>query len=382
MLWWPYAKSGLFSVKSGYQVLKQNVQESVLYPSTSRSASENTWKIVWGSKVPQKIKMFMWRVCLNILPVRENLRKKKVVPNAICPICQKEQETIEHALLLCSWTRPVWFGSQVQCTPDPRNVTSIVNWLEDSILRLQNNPDFFQFGLTVVFTTLWQIWKSRNAVVFENKNICPFGTLTQANLLISDYNSVQQERVGEERISQRAGSGACGWRPPLGETLKINSDASFHKLTSSSVSGIIVRNATGDVVSGLTKKHRTSSALTAEALALRDAMTLASNLFIDKVVFESDCLELVQTCRGEINRGEISSIMQDVFSLKNNFQRCGFTWVNRSGNELAHQIAALASRDLLPHNWIFNQPLVVKNQISKDRGYVALRRPNLASEEH
>lgn len=164
------------------------------------------------------------------------------------------------------------------------------------------------------------------------------------------------------------------------DALKANVDASFHQHTSSAFSGVIIRNFEGSVVSGLSRKHKTCYALTAEALALRDAMNLASNLLIDKVVFESDCLELVQSCRGEIQRGEISGIMQDVQHLKRNFLKCDFTWTARAGNVVAHQIAALVRRDLLSSDWIFNQPLVVKQQLERDKEHAALRRPNVSNQ--
>lgn len=367
-------------MKSGYQVLRQLSPVLVPFPSTSGTMSEKIWRAIWGSKVSQKIKMFMWKLCLNILPVKENLRKKRVDPNGICPICLIEQETMEHTFLLCSWTRPVRFGSQVQSIPDRGNVSNIVVWLEDNISKLQDNPDFTQFGLISIFSILWQIWKSRNSYVFENKIICPFGTLTQANLAISDYNNYQQDNTSSDRMSLRPNLARSGWRPPLEENLKVNVDASSNNQTRCAFSGIIIRNYLGEVLSGLTRKHHTNSALLAEALALRGSMNLASNLQLDKVVFESDCLELVQACRGVYNRGEISTVMQDIFHMKNNFQRCGFTWTARSGNASAHLVAAQASRDLLPANWLLNQPLVVRIQIERDKEFVALRRPNRSHE--
>lgn len=66
------------------------------------------WKKIWRIKVPQKIKVFMWKLCHNALPDLGNLRKKKLVD--CCPICGLEVESIEHTFLLCGWTRG--FGSE------------------------------------------------------------------------------------------------------------------------------------------------------------------------------------------------------------------------------------------------------------------------------
>lgn len=32
---------------------------------------------------------------------------------ATCHICNKEDESVEHTLLMCPWVEPVWFGSQL-----------------------------------------------------------------------------------------------------------------------------------------------------------------------------------------------------------------------------------------------------------------------------
>lgn len=69
---------------------------------------------------------------------------------------------------------------------------------------------------------------------------------------------------------------------------------------------------------------------------MRDAVSLATNLQLEQVLFESDCLELVQAYRGENMRGEIQSIIQDINHMKIGFRICGFTWVQCRGNQLAH----------------------------------------------
>lgn len=54
-------------------------------------------------------------------------------------------------------------------------------------------------------------------------------------------------------------------------------------------------------------------------------MVLASNMGIQCVVFENDNLELIQTCRNEIQRRELGAIVQDILFMNNGFDRVGFT---------------------------------------------------------
>lgn len=49
------------------------------------------WAHVWKMKMPNKIRVFAWRVCQNILPTRENLIRRKVVPNDYCERVTKAQ---------------------------------------------------------------------------------------------------------------------------------------------------------------------------------------------------------------------------------------------------------------------------------------------------
>lgn len=94
---WPHSKSGIFSVKSGYHVIKRMEADINLAPSSSSLIPEKVWHTLWQLPIPQKIKIFLRKAALNILPVRENLAKRKLVTSRSCPICGEADETVEHA---------------------------------------------------------------------------------------------------------------------------------------------------------------------------------------------------------------------------------------------------------------------------------------------
>ena len=50
--------------------------------------------------------------------------------NAICSICEKEVETVKHALLLCDWAMVVWYGLDIGYKVDRQKVTSLDRWFE------------------------------------------------------------------------------------------------------------------------------------------------------------------------------------------------------------------------------------------------------------
>lgn len=57
---------------------------------------------------PNVVKNFMWRACKNLLPTKENLMKKKVIEEPLCPICKFEIESTFHVLWDCVAAQDVW----------------------------------------------------------------------------------------------------------------------------------------------------------------------------------------------------------------------------------------------------------------------------------
>lgn len=85
-IWWPLAKAGDYTVKTGYYEAKRAAVQIDLGPTASVGITKDIWNEIWKAKLPQKLKHFMWKTCHNILPVRENLCKRKVFQSSLCPI--------------------------------------------------------------------------------------------------------------------------------------------------------------------------------------------------------------------------------------------------------------------------------------------------------
>lgn len=85
------------------------------------------------------------------------------------------------------------------------------------------------------------------------------------------------------------------------------------------------------------------------------------------IIVESDCLELIQSCRKEVVRGEIFNIVQDILLLKDRFVKAAFTWIAIDGNQLSHHVALLASQNLLHANWVWSPPLSLYSLIESDK---------------
>ena len=60
--------------------------------------------------MPNKIKVFGWRVCLDKLPTWVNLARWRIVEDDRCEVCSLAKETGYHALWECGLAQNIWAG--------------------------------------------------------------------------------------------------------------------------------------------------------------------------------------------------------------------------------------------------------------------------------
>lgn len=68
---------------------------------------QTLWKLIWSLECPNKAKHFIWKVCLNILPMKYQLRPRGVGQDDKCELCGN-CETLGHALWGCKLAGEVW----------------------------------------------------------------------------------------------------------------------------------------------------------------------------------------------------------------------------------------------------------------------------------
>ncbi|KAF5183441.1 hypothetical protein FRX31_026972 [Thalictrum thalictroides] len=96
----------------------------------------------------------------------------QIVWNVNIPLCQREEETIDHLFQTCSFTKTVW-----EALLDGVDVTWSSNHVHgETKIWLQGWPKLNsnRWGVTVwkltPYAVLWAVWKSRNEVIFNDKN--------------------------------------------------------------------------------------------------------------------------------------------------------------------------------------------------------------------
>jgi hypothetical protein len=104
---WRASRTGEFSVRSAYHLEKER-QERKKGESSNGARPLDVWKKIWGLKIPDTTKLFLWRACNKILPTKDNLKKRKVLEDDTCIFCCEATETTHHILWDCPSSQDVW----------------------------------------------------------------------------------------------------------------------------------------------------------------------------------------------------------------------------------------------------------------------------------
>jgi hypothetical protein len=136
-----------------------------LYKKNSIDQATVPYRFLWKSKLPQKIKVFIWLVVRNKILTKDNLKKRSWHGSSECCFCGG-LESIEHLFFKCSIARFVWRVIQIALNLDfiPKSIGELCDrWLNKSKDRISN---LMIFRCGAVF---WAIWRTRNDCFFGDK---------------------------------------------------------------------------------------------------------------------------------------------------------------------------------------------------------------------
>lgn len=66
------------------------------------------WKRIWKSKVPEKIRLFLWLIANGTLPTNSKRRINHMSLSASCPRCAAEVEDLYHVFMTCERSQRLW----------------------------------------------------------------------------------------------------------------------------------------------------------------------------------------------------------------------------------------------------------------------------------
>lgn len=207
---------------------------------------------MWKLEAPPKIRMFMWRIRHRALATRLDLSKRHVAVSPTCPICNKEDESVEHMLLMCPWVEPVWFGNQLNY-----KVIHKINCAHAAFMEASKRSQHVTMGNT-------------------------------------QSNQAQLEGVHQTYLV---------WSTPEPSWYKVNVDASWNSITKKGYVATVIRDSNGTFIAARRQSVSASGVPEAEAKAILEGCKLAIQLELRKVIIESDSKEIVSSLCNSIYQG-------------------------------------------------------------------------------
>lgn len=140
---------------------------------------ENRWSVeelgvfsqLWKSPAPSKVVALSWKVLLDRIPTRWNLRRRNALPPEVsvrCVLCEEEMEISNHLFVHCPVARGIWL--------------ELLKWVDSMFIMPQSvfnhwlcwnagasNKKMIKGFRLIWHATIWVIWKARNDKIFNDK---------------------------------------------------------------------------------------------------------------------------------------------------------------------------------------------------------------------
>jgi hypothetical protein len=162
---------------------------NMLAPSPSVQDFHGRW--IWGSKVPNKVKIFAWLYFKGRLSTKANLFDKNVMQDAICCRCSCPSEDRCHVFFDCKLSDNVWnaLGLRFLSTAADNDV-----WALPSVCH----QDAATWP-SVLLTILWRLWDARNGTIFRNERHLPQDVI----LRVCDDSAIWEGRFSSASMIPR-----------------------------------------------------------------------------------------------------------------------------------------------------------------------------------
>ena len=274
LIWTPDPK-GNFSIKSAYHTGHASL------PSIAPIGI--SWNKIWNLNLPERLKMLLWRIEVNVLPTKENLLNCLHVSDAYCLFCKDSIESLSHLFFNCPTSRAFWF---VVCWGLKTEDLAISH--PEDIIKLCLNPPNFpcddiekgQVFLRMVFT-IEEIWLARNRALHQN---CRWDVASFIRMVLS--RCYEYSTIIAPGTVHAIPTPVHAWSPPLAGCIKININAAT-SATQAAI-GVVARDYQGIPLKVWARLIKKTTPFQAETEALMWAVQLAKVERWSKVIFEGD----------------------------------------------------------------------------------------------
>ncbi|KAL4368823.1 hypothetical protein GQ457_05G010890 [Hibiscus cannabinus] len=318
---WGHHPTGAYITRTGYNWL--------LYNEDIHQLETLLWKVMAKLPVQPKIRIFGWRLGHNALPVGQLISAAQVGSGS-CRMCDKETETMLHAMRECLQVQSVFHISGMDLLLPQGPFISCLEWLMECWSLLERA----QF--TFLILLLWNIWNRRNRWVHNNQLI--------PTRLVSEYAqvvAVDAQGANEDIVHRVPCDRSKRWKKPEAGQVKINVDGAWLAASRQASIGVIARDHHGLMLEGFARKlDGAHSAETAEACAFEAGFLMAVSKGWERVIIEGDALAMVnRLCTERPDYSVTGSFLTETKVRLKGHPDFAVQHVAREANTVAHVLA-------------------------------------------
>ncbi|KAK7268687.1 hypothetical protein RIF29_21393 [Crotalaria pallida] len=271
---WDINPVGIYTVRSGYDWLKERSEASPINPPHAN------WSWIWKLKIPENIKLLVWLIAHDSVLTNGLRARRGLTTNGTCSRCCREEETVMHCFRDCGEARNIWHLSGLwSCCSDFASITDPVLWI-----RMGNSQNSALF-----FASLWWIWRAKNAMCIDHLKI-PIPTVMNSinnlySLIKNELNPVPAASSPQRWVK---------WENPPAGFIAVNVDGSCFDNPGPAGFGGLLRDDLGKWLLGFSGHIGISYNLHAEIEAIRNRLEVAWNYGARRVICYSDSLEALR----------------------------------------------------------------------------------------
>ncbi|KAL8126745.1 hypothetical protein AgCh_013868 [Apium graveolens] len=299
---WTVSNNGEYSAKSGYHYwVNRNFGDEVVVQSIG-------WKKVWHLRVPHKVKVFIWRFCRNVIPIRRRLSAGGVSVPITCPMCLRDIEHMAHLFFDCDFAGDC--RHHVGLVYDWSNVEYAHDWLLEKISTATADE------VAKICIVLWGVWYWRNKRVWDGKVVTAAFAMDSSFKMHSEWLEAKKKPTSTSaQIRLLVEKGDKKWYQPDMGVVKVNVDASVFPNSQNFSIGMVLRDHLGSFIAGKVMCFPiVASVLEAEVIRIREALSWIKeeSFSTDLVTLESDSMLGVKAITGgKKNLLEVGDIVED-----------------------------------------------------------------------
>lgn len=318
---WIGTSEGTFSTASAYRII------------SNQEPDGRAWKWLWKVKIPQKLKCFLWLILHDRLLTNQLRFRRNMTTTVECPRCGLYYEDSSHLLRECPCAKAIWIEIKDFKWWEEGCKQPLAEWVASNLKKtiVFLDTKWYRFFTT----TLWQIWKTRNLMVFENVS-----HPIQASLKsIWTYAHEMEEAFTSPLHPNSTTPTIINWCSPIASTLKLNTDGCSKGDPGQAGYGGLLRDEAGTLVWGYYGYLGHCSGVKAELWAIYHELTILFQKGTMNVAIETDAAQAIDQIQNGLSHNSLfRALIEDTkFLLKR--CNCNLGHTLREGNRVADMLA-------------------------------------------